>query len=86
MKVSPWTIIDDYICKAFTHARKVAPDVKLFYNDYKHASMTGTYATKSDRVYDLVKNLTEAGCPIDGVGFQSHIAIDYDDEHYESIR
>lgn len=86
MKVSPWTIIDDYICKAFKAARKANPAVKLFYNDYKHASSTGVYARKSDRVYDLVKNLTEAGCPIDGVGFQSHIAIDYDDEHYAAIR
>ena len=43
MKVSPWTIIDDYICKAFKAAKKANPDVKLFYNDYKHASMTGAY-------------------------------------------
>lgn len=86
MKTSPWTIIDDYICKAFKAARKANPNVELFYNDYKHASMNGTYATKSDRVYNLIKNLTEAGCPVDGVGFQSHIAIDYDDMHYDGIR
>jgi endo-1,4-beta-xylanase len=86
MKTSPWTIIDDYICKAFTAARKASPKAQLFYNDYKHASMAGRYALKSDRVFNFVKNLTEAGCPVDGVGFQSHIDIGYDDEHYAAIR
>lgn len=86
MKTSPWTIIDDYICKAFTAARKANPNAQLFYNDYKHASMTGKYARKSDRVYSMIKNLTESGCPIDGVGFQSHIDIGYDDEHYAAVR
>lgn len=34
----------------------------------------------------MIKNLTARGCPIDGVGFQSHIDINYDDENYDSIR
>ena len=42
-KVSPWTKVDDYVCKAFKMARKANPNVELFYNDYKHASMVGIY-------------------------------------------
>lgn len=68
-KVSPWSIVDDYICKAFKAAHKANPKAKLFYNDYKHASSTGRYKVKSDKVYEMVKNMTERGCPIHGIGF-----------------
>lgn len=86
LKTSPWSIVDDYICKAFKAARDANPKVELFYNDYKHASMAGRYKRKSNKVYNLIKDLKQRGCPIDGVGFQSHIDINYDDEHYDSIR
>lgn len=86
MKDSPWMIVDDYICKAFKAARDANPKVELFYNDYKHASMTGRYKKKSDKVFNLLKELKGKGCAIDGVGFQSHIDINYDDDHYDSIR
>lgn len=86
IKMSPWSFIDDYICKAFKAAKEANPNIKLFYNDYKHASMTGIYKTKSDRVFELVKTLKTNGCGIDGVGFQSHIDIEYAEENFESIR
>lgn len=89
MKDSPWSVIDDFICKSFKAARDAAPKgVKLFYNDYKHASMTGIYKRKSDNIYEMIKNMTERGkeCPIDGVGFQNHIDINYDEANFESIR
>lgn len=85
-KTSPWSIIDDYICKAFKAAKEANPKIKLFYNDYKHASTTGIYATKADRVYNLVKNLKENGCGIDGVGFQNHIDIEYSNDNFEAVR
>ena len=69
LKTSPWSMIDDYVCKAFKMARKANPNIELFYNDYKHASMAGRYQYKSNKVYDYVKSLVERGCPIDGVGF-----------------
>lgn len=69
LKTSPWSIVDDYICKAFKAARDANPKVELFYNDYKHASMTGRYKSKSNKVFKLLKDLKSKGCPIDGVGF-----------------
>ena len=67
--VSPWYQIDNYICKAFTAAHKANPSAKLFYNDYKHASMVGEEKIKSDKVYNMIKGLVSAGCPIHGVAF-----------------
>jgi endo-1,4-beta-xylanase len=73
LKDSPWNMIDDFICKAFKQARAVAPSTtKLYYNDYKHASMTGPYQVKSDKIYEMISLMKERGedeCPIDGVGF-----------------
>jgi len=69
LKVSPWSQVDDYVCKAFKAARAADPTIQLFYNDYKHASMTGVTKTKSDKVFNYIKDLKSKGCPIDGVGF-----------------
>ena len=49
----------------------------LFYNDYNVASSSGWSATKSDRMYEMVKDLKSAGVAVDGVGFQTHLEIDY---------
>ena len=86
IKDSPWKIIgDDYICKAYKAARAANPKAKLFYNDYKHASMTGYYEDKSNKVFYLMKDLRDNNCGVDGVGFQSHVDLSYEDENYESI-
>lgn len=86
-KVSPWYKIDNYICKALTAAHQANPDALLFYNDYSHDSMTSKlYSIKSNKVYNYVKNLTEQGCPIHGVGFQSHYDLSYADEDFDGIR
>ena len=69
IKESPWSIIDDYVCKAFKAAKAANPKIKMYYNDYKHESNVGRYASKSDRVYKLVKDLKDRNCGIDGVGF-----------------
>jgi len=79
IKTSPWTIIDDHVCKAFQYAKKYkSTNQKLFYNDYKFEANTGNWKAKSDRVYSLVKDLVDRDCGIDGVGFQTHIDITYD--------
>lgn len=74
LKDSAYNKVDDFICKAFKWANSADPDALLFYNDFNHAAAYGWQQAKSDRVYELVKTLKEAGCPIHGVGFQMHIA------------
>jgi len=64
---------EGYIADAFRAARAADPDVKLYINDY---NTDGTGA-KSDGMYRLVQSLQAAGVPIDGVGFQSHLAVQY---------
>jgi len=62
----------EYIRLAFEWAHEADPQALLFYNDYG-ASGSGV---KSDAVYNLVKNLTESGVPINGVGLQMHISLE----------
>jgi len=69
--------IPDYVDFAFRTARAANPTVKLFYNDYNIASSTGWSATKSQKVYDMVKSMKQRGVPIDGVGFQLHVDLTY---------
>jgi len=85
IKVSAWSKIDDYVCKAFKAARAANPNTQLYYNDYKHASMNGTYKARSDKVFNLIKDLKAKGCPIDGVGFQNHIDIAYSDDDLAGV-
>lgn len=60
----------DYIAESFRLARSADPDATLFINDF---DIEGINA-KSDRLYELVKELRGRGVPIDGVGFQTHVA------------
>jgi endo-1,4-beta-xylanase len=61
---------ESYIADAFHIAREADPGARLFYNDYGGEGLT----QKSNRIYDLVRELLAAGVPIDGVGFQMHIS------------
>jgi endo-1,4-beta-xylanase len=67
------TLGADYIAKAFTYAHAADPSAKLYINDYN----TDGLGAKSDAMYALVKSLIAQGVPIDGVGFQAHLAIQY---------
>ncbi|GAA2395641.1 endo-1,4-beta-xylanase [Dactylosporangium salmoneum] len=62
-----------YIADALRTARAADPDAKLYINDYN----TDGLGAKSDAMYNLVKSLQAQGVPIDGVGFQGHLAIQY---------
>lgn len=62
----------EYIELAFQFAHEADPDALLFYNDYGAEELN----TKSDAIYELVRDLTERGVPIDGVGFQMHGGLD----------
>ncbi len=59
----------EYVELAFRYAHESDPQTELFYNDYDLSDPMGP---KSDRIYQLVKNLKAKGVPIDGVGLQAH--------------
>lgn len=69
---SAWVQIygdNSYVEKAFTIARKYAPEgCELYYNDYNEY-----WDGKRDRIYDLCKPLYEKGV-LDGIGMQSHVS------------
>ncbi|WP_203863764.1 endo-1,4-beta-xylanase, partial [Planobispora rosea] len=64
---------DSYIADAFRYARAADPDAELCINDY---NVEGVNA-KSTAMYNLVRTLKSQGVPIDCVGLQSHLAIQY---------
>ena len=72
MRQSPMYQIagDEFLVKAFEYAAKYAPNALLFYNDYND-----TDPGKSQRIYDLVKRLKDAGARVDGIGMQGHYNI-----------
>lgn len=75
MRASEWYNITgtDYIETAFRVAREAGgPDIKLYINDYGTDDVV-----KRDRLYDLVKEMLEKDVPIDGVGHQTHISINW---------
>ncbi|KAB1940194.1 1,4-beta-xylanase [Micromonospora sp. ALFpr18c] len=60
---------NDWIEAAFRAARAADPGAKLCYNDYN----TDGINAKSTGVYNMVRDFTSRGVPIDCVGFQSHL-------------
>ena len=71
---SAWFMLTgtDYIDTAFRVAHEVAPNAKLYINDY-----STTDSTKRAFLYNLVRDLKSRGVPVDGVGHQMHNNIDY---------
>ena len=69
---SPWFLITgtDYIDTAFRIAHEVAPNARLFINDYDT-----TIPAKRAFLYKLVADLKKRNIPVDGVGHQMHIDI-----------
>ena len=70
---------DDFITKAFEYAHEADPNAVLFYNDYNTER-----PEKRERVYRLLKQLVDAGVPVNGVGLQAHWSI-YEPEQKELI-
>jgi endo-1,4-beta-xylanase len=58
----------DYIADALRTARAVNPNAKLYVNEIGAEEI----GPKSDRLYELVRDLKAQGVPLDGVGFQAH--------------
>ena len=65
---------EDYIDQAFFRARANDPDGILLYNDF-NVSYNGP---KSDAMYTLLQRMLADGVPVDGVGFQMHLASSFD--------
>jgi endo-1,4-beta-xylanase len=59
-----------YIEDCFRWAHAADPNTLLFYNDVEAEVMN----RKSDAIYAMVKDFRQRGVPIDGVGFQMHLA------------
>ncbi len=59
-----------YIERCFRWAHDVDPHALLFYNEAEAESVNA----KSDAIYAMVRDFRRRGVPIDGVGFQMHIA------------
>lgn len=64
----------DFVANAFTAARAADPSVELYYNDY---DTEGGNATKLNCLLQLVDTLQDNNIPIDGVGFQMHVQVDW---------
>lgn len=68
---SGWVAVygnNSFVEKAFTYARKYAPEgCDLYYNDYNEY-----WDHKRDTIYNMCKSLYEKGL-LDGVGMQSHV-------------
>lgn len=63
---------EEYIEKAFEYAHEADPDAKLFINDYNT-----NMPDKRQFLHDLIQRLRAKGIPVDGVGHQTHIGIEY---------
>jgi endo-1,4-beta-xylanase len=69
----------DWVYDAFAQAGKSRVDssVKLFYNDYGAEAITGYSQVKAGKVFSLIQLIQSRNIPIDGVGLQMHVDIDY---------
>ncbi|MBN2351092.1 MAG: endo-1,4-beta-xylanase [Spirochaetales bacterium] len=69
---------EEYIEKAFVWAREDDPDAKLYINDVSCEIAN----RQSNAIHEWIKAARTRGVPVDGIGFQAHLAeetkIDYD--------
>ncbi len=63
----------DYIDIAFRAARAADPGATLLYNDYD----IGWPTAKRDAVFELLDDMIARDVPVDGVGFQMHLDLDF---------
>ncbi|GIH15567.1 endo-1,4-beta-xylanase [Rugosimonospora africana] len=62
-----------YIADALRTAHAADPNAKLYVNDY---NIEGTGA-KADAMYSLAQQLLQQGAPLNGIGFETHLAVQY---------
>ena len=59
-----------YLERCFRWTHEADPQALLFYNEAE----AETLGPKSDAIYTMVREFRRRGVPIDGVGFQMHVA------------
>jgi endo-1,4-beta-xylanase len=64
-----------YIEQALRWAHESDLSAKLFYNDFDAEQEN----RKSDAIYAMAKDFKKRGVPLDGVGFQMHVSLKFDD-------
>ena len=64
-----------YLEQALRWAHAADPKAKLFYNDYDTEALN----PKSDAIYAMAKDFRSRGVPLDGIGFQTHLNLKFDD-------
>jgi endo-1,4-beta-xylanase len=64
-----------YIEQALHWAHAADPHAKLFYNDYD----TEEINRKSDAIYAMASDFKQRAVPLDGIGFQLHVDLNFDD-------
>ncbi|WP_248966148.1 endo-1,4-beta-xylanase [Sphaerisporangium perillae] len=64
----------DYIADAFRWAHQADPHAKLYLNDYNLEWNTA----KINTTLNIIKDLKAKRVPINGIGFQGHLGIQYD--------
>ncbi|CAM2152696.1 Thermostable celloxylanase [Pararobbsia alpina] len=71
---SPWyrALGKDYIAIAFQAARAADPQARLYINEYNTDD-----AGKRAKLLSVVRDLRAQGVPIDGVGHQMHISVEW---------
>ena len=62
-----------YIEKAFQAARAADANVELYYNDYN----TDQNGAKMTKLEEMITDFQTRNIPIDGIGFQMHVFMDY---------
>jgi GH35 family endo-1,4-beta-xylanase len=71
----------DFIQKAFEYAHATDPGAILYYNDYDTEWLGNA---KANYQYNMIRDLKNAGVPIEGVGFQYHHSITYN-ANYDNL-
>ena len=85
----------EFYADVFRYADRAFPEAKLYLNDYVSLSLgNGPSSTAYQNLKRNVAELVDAGAPIDGIGFQSHIGgrpngipsvLDTYDEFYDAF-
>jgi endo-1,4-beta-xylanase len=64
-----------YIEQVFVWAHAADPNARLYYNDYSAETLN----LKSDAIYAMASDFKNRGVPLNGIGFQMHIDLTFDD-------